>query len=155
MVIGKGITTSRPGPPEVWVKKYYEVEIECQYCPTSTDALAHEQEEMLQSTRIRAEEMLDSWLKEPEKAEIPHLDIADIDNLPWRTFEKGSAPGSARPDKPGWIFRNEPSGPVADDLVKALEKMKPAGLALDLGEWFIKFGGKDNSLIQRSKKKAK
>ena len=142
MVVGKGMTTSRPGPPEVWVKKYYEVEIEC---PENYE------EELLQSTRIRAEEMLDSWLKEDEKAEIPNLDLAEIDNLPWRTFEKGSAPGSAKPDKPGWIFRNSDTPPTGD-LVRALERFP---LGLELGEWTIKFGGKDNTLIQRSKKKAK
>lgn len=83
-------------------------------------------------------------------------DLTEINELPWRTFVKGSEPGSAKKgylttegpnarDRPGWIFTNE-----APKLHDALAKEKDE---LEIGDWTFFLRGTGNNLINRSKKK--
>jgi len=113
-------------------------------------------EEGLQQAITRAEGIIDEALNRPEHSQIPHLDLAEINDLPWRVFQKGAAIGSAKKgfstmdtvgaahnaeDLPGWCFREE-----GTKLAEAIEK---AGGKLKIGEWTFTLKG---NLINRSKR---
>lgn len=138
--IGKGKTTKPHADAEEWNKKYLEVTMRLPENST---------EETLQEALVKAEQIIDNFLGQVDVSSIPDLDIAEINDLPWRTFQKGSQPGSAKPNTAGWIFRNDQT-PGTHDLAGAIEK---AGGSLELGEWAYKFSGKDDALINRSRKK--
>jgi len=113
-------------------------------------------EDGLQEAITRAELVIDNYLNQPMVPQIPQLDIAEITDLPWRKYEKGALPGSAKPDHPGWIFRAEniPEGStrtrsLSVELAETIEKV---GGKLQIGEWTFKLQGKDKNLISRSKK---
>lgn len=138
--IGKGKTTKPNANAEEWSKRHLEFTVRLPENYTEKD---------LQQAIIKAEQTIDGFLGQVDVSSVPDLDIAEINELPWRIFAKGSQPGSAKPNTPGWIFRNGQT-PGTHDLAEAIEK---AGGSLDLGQWTFKFSGKDNSFINRTKKK--
>lgn len=127
-------------------------------------------EEGLQQAIARAEGIIDEVLCRSERSQIPHLDLAEINDLPWRVFQKAARSGSVKKgflatdtgnvgeapnaeDLPGWCFREEtiPDGssrtkPVSVELAEAIEK---AGSKLKIGEWTFTLKG---NLINRSKR---
>ena len=137
--VGKGRSTKPDADREEWDKKYLELTVRL------PDQFT---EEGFHKALDNAEHLIDNFLGQVDVASVPDLDLAEINELPWRTFVKGSEPGSVRPKTPGWIFSNEKG---AEKLCAAIGKVG----SLKLGEFTFKFGGKDDALIQRSKKKAK
>ena len=135
--IGKGKTTKPHADLEEWNKRYLELTVRLPEQCTEED---------LHSALSRAEQIIDTFLGQVDVSSVPDLDLAAIEELPWRLFKKGSKLGSALPDNPGWIFSNQEG---AEKLAAAIQK---AG-KLELGEWIFKFGGTEKSLIQRTKKK--
>ena len=133
--IGKGRSTKPNADREEWDKKYLELTVRL------PDQFT---EEGFHKALDNAEHLIDNFLGQVDVASVPDLDLAEINELPWRTFVKGSEPGSARPNRPGWIFSNE-----AEKLRAAIGKVG----SLNLGEWTFKFSGTNNRLIQRTKKK--
>lgn len=131
-------------------------------------------EEGLQQAIARAEAIIDGILNQPELPQLPKIDLEEINSLPWRTFTKGSEPGSAKKgflitsaqgpvrgpntdDLPGWCFRNEgfPEGStknVSTELAEAIEK---AEKELQIGEWIFTLKGDKKNLINRRKEKSK
>lgn len=139
-------------------------------------------EESLREAIARAEMLIDEVLNQPEKQNIPNIDLAEIDALPWRNFAKGAEPGSAKKgyvpttgpnsgsgavpladDRPGWCFRDEgiPEGSaqakaisktISKELAQAIEQ---AGGKLEIGEWTFTLKGDSKNLINRSKREKK
>ena len=127
-------------------------------------------EQGLHEAIARAEMLIDDILNQPEKANIPNLDLAEINDLPWRTFVKGSLPGSAKKgflttsgpnaaDLVGWCFREEniPDGStrtksMSVELADTIEKV---GGKLEIGEWTFTLKGDTKNLINRSKREKK
>lgn len=63
-------------------------------------------EETIQEALIRAEYLVDNWLTQPEVARIPHIDVAELDGLPWKNREKEPA----KPGSWGWLCGPESRG---------------------------------------------
>lgn len=135
--IGKGKSTQPYADREEWRKCYLELTVRLPQPFT--------QQEFLRAL-AQAEQIIDNFLGKPDVAKIADFDLGKINDLPWRRFVKGSEPGSARPSTPGWIFSNEKG---AEKLADALREVG----VVELGEWTFKFGGTDNALIQRNRKK--
>lgn len=117
--MGKGITVEDK-QSHTWSRRYLELEIE-----TPGDF----SDESIQQAFARAENILDFWLGQMGPSQIPGLDIADIDALPWKAKE-------GQPSKPGhwgWIMGPESQRglePGAEMLCAALEKAENQELQL-------------------------
>lgn len=133
--MGKGITVEDKDK-HTWSRRYLELEIE-----TPGDF----SQESIQKAFTRAENILDFWLDQMGPSQIPGLDIADIDALPWKAKE-------GQPSQPGhwgWILGPKSAHgitPGADILVAALEKA--ADQKLQLGDMEYSFS-KNKAFINR------
>lgn len=112
-VIGKGTTRKIKDTENDYDRKYLELTIRLPEQFT---------EEGFQEAVVHAEYLLDNWLSQeptPTAPQIPQLDIAEINNLPWKTRDK-------QPAKLGqwaWIFGPESAKGVeqgAETLANAL-----------------------------------
>lgn len=136
--IGKGQSIERDG---VWEKRYIELEVDTSSCP---DAL--KVEETVKRTEAIIDQLLQTSDYPPEATSglgIPKIDLADLDECPWQTFQK-------KPAKPGqraWIknpvqftgWQDPPK--VLIELVKALNRTEDKKLVL--GDVEYSFSGKD------------
>jgi len=130
IVVGKGKSVPHDGPEGKWSKVYYQLE-----------AVPAESEDV-QAVRMSLEGILDQWLSvEPKpEAEIPKLDLAELDGLPWTTY-KTKEP--AKEGEAGWIFANTKG---AEELAKAMQKSEGK---LELGACEYRFSGKEKQFITR------
>jgi len=130
IVVGKGKSILVDGPDGEWNKVYYELE-----------AVPAEGEDF-QAAKVRLESILDKWLSVEAKpeGEIPKLDLAELDQLPWTTY-KTKEP--AKEGEAGWIFANTKG---AEELVKAMQKCEGK---LELGAYEYRFSGKEKNFITR------
>ena len=130
IVVGKGKSVPHDGPEGEWSKVYYQVE-----------AVPAENEDV-QAVRMGLEGILDQWLSAEAKpeAEIPKIDLAEIDQLPWTTY-KTKEP--AKEGEAGWIFANTKG---AEELAKAMQKSEGK---LELGAYEYRFSGKEKQFITR------
>jgi hypothetical protein len=130
IVVAKGKSVPVDGPEGEWSKVYYQLE-----------AVPAEGEDV-QAARMSLESILDQWLAagmKPE-AEIPKIDMAELDVLPWTTY-KTKEP--AKEGEAGWIFSNTKG---AEELVKAMQKSEGK---LELGAYEYRFSGKEKQFITR------
>jgi hypothetical protein len=132
IVVGKGKSVPHNGPEGEWSKVYYQLE-----------AVPAEGEDV-QAVRMSLEGILDQWLSlsveaKPE-AEIPKIDLAELDELPWTTY-KTKEP--AKEGEAGWIFANTKG---AEELAKAIQKSEGK---VELGAYEYAFSGKEKRFISR------
>jgi hypothetical protein len=130
IVVGKGKSVPHDGPEGEWSKVYYQLE-----------AMPAEGEDV-QTVRMSLEGILKQWLSvEPKPgAEIPKLDLAELDELPWTTY-KTKEP--AKEGEAGWIFANTKG---AEELAKAIQKSEGK---VELGVYEYGFSGKEKRFISR------
>ena len=130
IVVGKGKSVPVDGPEGEWSKAYYQLE-----------AVPAEGEDV-QAVRMSLEGILDQWLSVEAKpeAEIPKLDLAELDQLPWTTY-KTKEP--AKEGEAGWIFANTKG---AEELAKAMQRSEGK---LELGAYEYAFSGKEKRFISR------
>jgi len=130
IVVGKGKSVPHDGPEGEWSKVYYQLE-----------AVPAESEDV-QAVRMGLEGILDQWLSAEAKpeAEIPKIDLAELDQLPWTTY-KTKEP--AKEGEAGWIFANTKG---AEELAKAMQKSEGK---LELGAYEYRFSGKETQFITR------
>lgn len=136
--VGKGRTIERNG---VWEKKYLEFEIDTSSCKDDLE---------VEKVVKRTEGFIDQLLQRPDyPAEatsglgIPKIDLAELDDCPWQTYQKKPA----KPGQPAWIknpvqftgWQDPPK--VLIELVKALHKTEDKKLIL--GDVEYSFSGKD------------
>lgn len=144
--MGKG-RTSKPEGVEEWNRKYLEVTIRLPEQYTEED---------FHVALTRAEYEIDQWLEAPE-AGIPELDIAEINSLPWISYQTKQA--CTKPDQAGWIFsaatrHTVQQQPVVGELREAIGKA-PKG-KLQLGNVLYSFSGpEDNPKLFISRKPVK
>jgi len=131
LTVGRG-RTSRPSDQEEWIKEYYELEVDVSDV-TSTDGV--------EKVRIDLEQHLMAWLSEPTLPHIPNLDMAQIEQLPWKTY-KDKMP--CTPGEAGWIFTNTEG---AEELVKAIKGSSKE--KLDTPQYQFTFSGKEKQFIGR------
>lgn len=93
IVVGKGKSVPLDVPEGEWSKVYYQLEA------------VPAQIEDVQAVKVCLEGILDRWLSvEPRpEAEIPKLDLAKLDELPWTTYKTKEL---AKAGEAGWIFAN-------------------------------------------------
>lgn len=108
MVVGKG-KTIKPSEAEEWIKTYYEIEVEIPETYTR---------ETLEEIRYQTIQLIDSWLESGVEG-MPKLDIAEIQSLPWTSYQTKQP--CTKPDEAGWIW-SDPSRHDKDkmELVKNL-----------------------------------
>jgi len=130
IVVGKGKSVPHDGPEGEWSKVYYQLEA----VPAGS--------EDVQAVRMSLEGILDQWLSVEAKpeAEIPKIDLAELDQLPWTTY-KTKEP--AKEGEAGWIFTNTKG---AEELAKAMQKSEGK---LELGAYEYRFSGKERNFITR------
>lgn len=131
LTVGRG-RTSRPSEQEEWVKEYYELEADV------TDLTT---EDGLEKVRVSLEQKLISWLSELVTPQIPQLDMAKVEQLPWKTYDK-KAP--CHPGEPGWVFTNHEGAQELVKLIKASPKEK-----LELPPYQFTFSGREKQFISR------
>lgn len=142
--MGKGRTV-RPGKSEKWERHY--IELECT-CPERFD------HESLQEAFARAENIIDFELDQMQRApspedissEIPDLDIAEINALPW----KGKAQEPSETGKWGWIYGPSAAMGIekgAEKLAEAIEKAEDHKLQLGNMEYSF---SKDKAFINKA-----
>lgn len=79
---------------------------------------------------------------------IPEIDLAELDECPWQTFQKTKAgPGTAAWIKNPAHFEHFDAPKVLWELVKAMEGKKDHKLVL--GDMEYVFGGKEGQFINR------
>jgi len=133
--IGKG-KTSRPSQAEEWTCKYLELTVRL---PDNY------REEDFQESLVRAKYVLDNWVEQPETSQIPDLDIAKIDSLPWKKRNKEPA----KVGEFGWLFgpgSRDGTEAGAEALAKALKATKEGSLVLGDMQYSLV---KDGIFIQR------
>jgi hypothetical protein len=136
ILVGRGRSVPTDGPEGEWLKTFYQVE-----------AVLDEGDDP-KAVRLRLERMLNRWLSgeaEPE-AEIPKLDLAELDELPWTTYKTKER---AKEGEAGWIFANTEG---AEELVKAIQRSEGK---LELGPYEYRFSGKERQFITRRPVKVK
>jgi len=131
LTVGRG-RTSRPSNQEEWLKEYYELEADV------TDITA---EDGLEKARVSLEQKLIGWLSEPAAPQLPKLNMAEIEKLPWKDYQKKQP---CRPGDPGWIFTNVEGAQELASLIKASPKEK-----LVLPPYQFSFSGQENQFISR------
>jgi len=135
LIVGRG-RTSRPSEQEEWLKEYYELEADVTDIPT---------EDGLEKARVDLEQKLISWLFEPTAPQLPKLDMAEMEKLPWKNYQTKQP---CRPGESGWIFANTAGAEELVKLIKASPKEK-----LDLTVYQFTFSGKEKQFISRKKLK--
>ncbi|MEM2291682.1 MAG: hypothetical protein QXX41_00230 [Nitrososphaerota archaeon] len=95
--LGKGVTSKIPGTEYEFTRKYLEVEVKLPEQLT---------EEGFHEAVLKAEYLLDQHIQPTETEAIPKLDIAEIQSLPWTSYQTKQA--CTRPDEAGWIW-SDPS----------------------------------------------
>lgn len=122
LVVEKGITTK---VGEDYVKATYTLEV---------DLSQFEQKDtVVEDVKKRIENMVDKWIDEEkgassirkEVSEMPQLDEAELENLPWKNFQKEPC----QPHEAGWIMRNvDGAGRLAGAIQKANGEVQIGGL---------------------------
>ena len=145
VTIGKGRTIQKG---ETWQKVYYEVEVD-------TSELTDSKE--VERTKNMAETLVDSWLEKMspivDVSNVPNLDIALIQELPWKV--KGGKPAGKHGF--GYIFCHndrqltEGQNQIVENLCSAISTSPDK--QVDLGAFIFKFGGENNKLLNRVPKK--
>jgi len=133
--IGKG-RTNRPSEAEEWNRKYLELAVRLP---------EQHMEEDLYEALTRAEYIIDNYLERPEMPNIPELDIAEINSLPWKKRNKEPA----KPGEFGWLFgpgTRDGTEVGAEKLVKAIQAIKDGKLVLGDMEYSLV---KEEAFIQR------
>lgn len=139
--MGKGHTT-KPADVEEWDKKYLEVTVRL---PEKYS------EEDFQEALLHAEYILDNWIAQSETPQLPKLDIAEINALPWK--KKVNEP--AKHGAFGWLFgpkSRDGTEPGAAELVKAIKATKNGKLVLGDMEYSL---AKNDAFVQRKPVKRK
>jgi len=114
------------------LKEYYELEADV------TDITA---EDGLEKARVGLEQKLIGWLSEPAAPQLPKLNMAEIEKLPWKDYQRKQP---CRPGDPGWIFTNVEGAQELASLIKASPKEK-----LVLPPYQFSFSGQENQFISR------
>jgi hypothetical protein len=136
LVVEKGVT-AKVG--EDYVKATYTLEVDL--------SQFEQKDSVVEEVKKRIENMVDKWIDEEkgaasihkEVAEMPSLDEADVDNLPWKNFQKEPC----QPHEVGWIMRNhEAATKLADAIVKARGEVQ-------FGEFIYSFSGDKQQFINR------
>jgi len=138
---GKSEPVNPKDPSSPWLKRRYELEME--FPGGTTEDTVHE-------TRLRTEMLIDGWFEQPEAPQIPTLDIAETDSLPWKKRNKEPA----KPGEFGWLFGPGSRGGTevgAEKLVKAIQATKDGKLVLGDMEYSLV---KDEAFIQRKPTKS-
>jgi len=141
-VIGKGVT-SRPSEAEEWTRRYLELTVRL---PEETS------ERDFYESLLRAERIIDDYLSQMETLAIPSLDIAEVQQLPWTSYQTKQP--CTRPDESGWILSDpgrheaEKQG-VVKELRRAIEKAPNQKLVL--GEMLYTLSGQEKQFITRRK----
>ncbi len=111
-------------------------------------ALAEQRSDVVEDAKNRVLDLLDKWTDEVKGTSdvqesvknIPKMDLAKIDSLPWKTFQKEPA----KPDETAWVFRNHES---AKELSAVIEKSGKDGLTI--GNMNYTFSGDQQQFINR------
>jgi hypothetical protein len=111
-------------------------------------ALAEQRSDVVEDAKNRVLDLLDKWTDEVKGTSdvqesvknIPKVDLAKTDSLPWKTFQKEPA----KPDETAWVFRNHES---AKELSAAIEKAGKDGLTI--GNMNYTFSGNQQQFINR------
>ena len=132
LTVGLG-TTIQQGEKE-WIKQSYGLEVE-----VSSDV-----RDIVEKAKAEAEQLVRSWLSEPSlpPAEIPQVDIGELNACEWLTFKKEPA----KPGQAAWVknpveftsWTNPPN--VLLQLVKAMKRSPDEKLVL--GDMEYSFSGK-------------
>jgi hypothetical protein len=131
--IGKGVTQRIPGSETEHTRKYLELLVRLPEQMT---------EEGFQEALLKAESLLDSWLEQQEPPQIPQLDIAEVQSLPWVSYQTKQP--CQKPDEAGWVFA-DPSRhegekqKIVNELATAIEKAPKN--KLQLGDMLYTFSG--------------
>lgn len=137
LIVGRG-RTSRPSEQEEWLREYYELEADVADLTT---------EDGLEKTRVSLEQKLIVWLSEPVAPQLPKLNMAEIEKLPWKDYQKKEP---CKPGGSGWIFANVEGAQELVKLIKASPKEK-----LELPPYQFTFSGKEKQFISRKAIKEK
>lgn len=125
---------------------------------TLTEALADAWIQAIEAYAKRAHEIRETYAHLPAevKAEIqniPRIDLAELEELPWSKWKKDQEGKRipADPGEPGWIknpayFTGFEAPAVQLELVKALKRTDGK---LEFGEWIFGFSGRDDMFITR------
>jgi len=137
LVVGRG-RTSRPSDQEEWTREYYELEADV------TDLAT---EESLEQARVKLEGKLISWLSEPTAPQLPKLDMAEVEKLPWTRY---SDKMPCKPGDSGWVLRKVEGTEELVKAIKAAPKEK-----LELSPYQFTFSGTEKQFISRKAIKEK
>jgi len=127
-----------------WTKQSYGVEVE-----VNSDV-----KDIVEKAKAEAEQLVRSWLSEPTlpPAEIPQVDIGELNACEWLTFKKEPA----KPGQAAWVknpieFTNWQNPPnVLLQLVKAMKRSPDEKLVLgDMEYTFSGKGDMKNHFISR------
>jgi hypothetical protein len=119
-----------------WTKQSYGLEVE-----VNSDVV-----DVVEKARLEAEQILNSWLREPPvtHVDVPDIDIAELGKCPWTTY---SDKQPAKPGQAAWVrnpeltnWKDAPA--VLFALVRALNRAQDHKLVL--GEIEYAFSGKDD-----------
>lgn len=108
--LGKGITRKVAGTDNDFDKRYLELTVRLpeQY----SDEHFHE-------TLLRAEQIIDSQLEQPEAPHIPDFNSSELMEHPWKGRKKRDGSGYEKGSTTwGWNFKNQ----FSEEVLKALEK---------------------------------
>lgn len=132
LTVGLG-TTIQQGEKE-WTKQSYGLEVE-----VNSDV-----KDIVEKAKAEAEQLVRSWLSEPPlpPAEIPQIDIGELNACEWQTFKKEPA----RPGQAAWVknpiafssWKDPPN--VLLQLVKAMKRSPDEKLVL--GDMEYSYSGK-------------
>jgi hypothetical protein len=111
-------------------------------------ALAEQRSDVVEDAKNRVLDLLDKWTDEVKGTSdvqesvknIPKLDLAKINSLPWKTYQKEIA----KPDEAAWVYRNHES---AKELSAAIEKAGKDGLTI--GNMNYTFSGDQQQFLNR------
>ena len=146
--IGKGITQRVPGSETEHTRKYLEVTVRLPEQIT---------EEGFHEALARAEQIIDEWLHSVEIGYIPKIDIADVEKLPWMSYQTHEP--CTKPDEAGWIWadptkHSEENAKIVAELVRAIER-SPKN-KFQLGNMVYTFSGpKEGKRMFISRRKTK
>jgi hypothetical protein len=118
-------------------------------------ALAEQRVDVVEDAKNRVMDLLDKWTDEVKGTSdvqesvknIPKVDVANVDKLPWKTF-KTKEP--CTPHEAGWIQTTHPD---AVELADTLKKTGKDGLTI--GNMTYKFSGDKGQFINRYPAKEK
>jgi TATA-binding protein-associated factor Taf7 len=136
LVVEKGVT-AKVG--EDYVKATYLLEVDL--------SILEQNDKVVEDAKKRVENMVDKWIDEEkgvasihkEVAEMPDLDLAELEKLGWKNFQKEPC----KPLEVGWIMRNTQG---AEKLSEAIAK---ANGELEIGNLIYCFSGDKQQFINR------